>query len=584
MRNLLWLLPLTLLLLAGCEQFDGNSTAPPPDPGPGPGPDPDPDPDPEPDLTPARNVVFTPGTTALAGTTISGSTTGDPFVDGDTIDWTLTPSAATQAKLPQGAGPVVFPSLNLLTSRITTDSISAIPARWHLTAPGDYAVEVRETGTGYDPVVRSFTLSATAAAPTAFRPAATEITGVPSPGEDPALEGVLLATHSTGVSTSDTDGLGDVITVMARQTRKDTVSDESLHEFALWLGDVESGIWSTPLVLSTDARDRVPANAAFPLREYGVSVQQSFGQATSGRIIDCFWLDAMGHPTWVEVTLSASGSGALDAAIGPRRELDSQSGLRLAPALTPTGNVVLTATSGTPVQASSLLTYTLNRASGTGTPQQADIIRSNEATARIFAHDAAFRSDGTLVLATLERTQASDNQPTLIFAQVPADLTGTATLTSLGSDVKANEAPAIYVATGDVVHIAHLGDPTVTYYRQRSGTTFESRVLAEAAEGSIRTLRFAESSATPGEVLVLAQYGTGIIIENIVGTLRLHRVDVAADAAFDAVGTLLPESILGTVDHGPGNVVGTSAGFHVIWQQTGLGLNRNTRLIEARTG
>jgi len=529
-------------------------------------------------------VVFTPGATAIAGTTIAGSTTGDPFVDGDTIDWTLTPSATTLTSLPQGAGPVVFPPLNLLTSRITTDSISPIPARWHLTAPGDYTVEVKETGVGYDPVVRNFTLSATAAAPTTFRPAATEITGTPSPGQDPALEGVLLAMHSVGVSASGTDGLGDVITVMARQTRKDNVSEEVLHEFALYLGDVDSGIWSAPIVLSTNALDRFPASPLFPLREYGVTIQQSFGQVTSGRVIDCFWLDAQNHPIWAEVTLFASANGALDAALSPRRELDSLTGLRLAPALSPTGNAVLTATSGTPVQAESLLTYTLDRSAGTGTSRLADIIRSDEPTARISGHDAAFRSDGSLVLATLERASASDNQPSLIFAQVGSSLTGPVTLTNIGADAKANEAPAIHVATGDVVHIAQLGDPTVTYYRQRTGTSFESRTLAATTEGSIRTIRFAESSATPGEVLVLMQYGTGIVIENIVGTLRLHRVDVVADGAFDAVGITLPESILGTVDHGPGNVVGSSDGFHIIWQQTGIGLNRNTRLIEARTG
>ncbi|HYE77385.1 MAG TPA: hypothetical protein VEI97_05320, partial [bacterium] len=330
MRSPLWLLAICALAwIPACEQFHEPGPKFPPGPGP--------DPDPDPDLRPMREIVVEPGATVEAGTTLSFATTGDPLLATDLITWTLTANGDTVNRFPEGSGPVSFPDLARFGTPLAQDASFSVPPMVRPVTPGNYTLRVRETGTGYDPIQRDVPVLVQPAVAMQFRPEATEVTGLPPEGEANALAGILLPAHAVALSEGDGgDGLGELLVVMARQQRVDTASGEIANEFAVYLGHVESGFWSIPIVVSTDPLDRLMETAPPPvLREYGARNLQSFGVHADGREVELAWTDRENTLVYKAATIAAN-TGAIGFTLGNRVEI-ADGPLRVVPLRAPDG-------------------------------------------------------------------------------------------------------------------------------------------------------------------------------------------------------------------------------------------------------
>lgn len=569
MRPLLCLAASALLLFAlGCEQFNGHID--PIDPGPGPGPDP-----------PVRDIVVTPGTTAEAGTTLSFGTSGDPLLPTDLVTWNFTANGDTSNRFPRGASGVVFPAITQLGQDLSQDLSFSVPPMARPVTPGNYTLKVRESGDGYAPIDRQITLTINAAAAGTFRNESTEIPGLPPASQANTLNGVLLPAHAVALSDGDGgDGLGELIVVMARQQRMDSASEEVTAEFVLYIGHVESGYWSAPIVLSSDPRDLTPqTNPPTVLREYGARSLQSFGIHADGRELELAWADSGLALVYKAATITPI-DGAIGLSLGERVEV-APGPIRVVPLRAQDGRGLLVCTTGTPTQSQSLQSFLIDRTSGVIETRLADIIGSSSTTARMRAHDAALATDGTLRIAGLESASSQDEAPDITYVVVEPNFLAVTERQTVQGNVLVTEPPSILVSGSGEVWIAYAAEEGAEV-AHIDGASID--IPALGGEVTVRNVDLALNPASPDQVLILVQQGSGSTLENVQGTLKLLTSNFALDALIPFDGGTLPASIFPATDNGPGNVVAGIGAVHVIWQENGVGLNHNARILEARTG
>ncbi|HYE77626.1 MAG TPA: hypothetical protein VEI97_06545, partial [bacterium] len=226
------------------------------------------------------------------------------------------------------------------------------------------------------------------------------------------------------------------------------------------------------------------------------------------------------------------------------------------------------------------VTYLVDRSTGAVESRMADIILSTSTTARLRAHDAALATDGTLRIAGLEQSGGNNSVPNITYAVVGSSFTTVPTLRTVQPAVITQEPPAILVSGSDPVWIAYAGEDGAAVERIDGPTL---AVPAIGGEVFVRNIDLALNPQVPDQLLVLVQQASGSTLENLRGTLQFFTApwDLAALMPFD--GGAVPSSVLPSVDNGPGNVVAGIGAIHVIWQENGIGQNRNTRILEART-
>lgn len=570
---------LGLFLASSCEQFNGHID-PEPDPGPGPGPDPDPDPDPVPN-PPERTIVLTPATEPVPlGTTVTISFTGDPITAGETITLSLDPSLAVEAELPD---PALFASIEEQFPPFTIDSTTTIAPQYRFTVTGEYSLTITETGPDYDPVVRtrSILVDSPDGNPGLLRAEATEVTGyTPPPGFANPWRGVSMGVNGLAVMPGGA-GESDLLVLFYRVQTNPDASDNVTTSAVVQLGHALSGLWADPVPASDHVDDiKVqPASASEKLIDTGASVLQRYVVAAAAGVVHLSWTDNANNLIYKRGTLTIA-DGLPSLVLGDRTILEADSNYRVVPVTPPEQpqNALLVCTSGTINAEESLVLYGVG---GTVTRQTADITRSSSDSSRIVAHDAAMVPPTLLFVAYQENGGPFDPGIDLNIAELEGANIGNTYTLAPGLDHATPAALAVDPVNG--LYIAYLDGPGARVgLIDRVGFTglpLDIDPIEGTVIGQIDLL-----AASDGNLYCSVQDTTGSIFETIDGDLRLLTLtQTLPDPPVLVATDPVPGSRLETLDNGAAALVESADAIHILWQENGIGLNRNSRILENRS-
>ncbi|MEO7995681.1 MAG: hypothetical protein ABI743_14875, partial [bacterium] len=463
---------------------------------------------------------------------------------------------------------------------LTIDGATPAPPAYRFSIPGTYTIRTVERGEEYEPVLHTQTVTVAAGSPGVLRAESLEVTGNPPPFHNNFFRGVGLS--PSGIALSTGPG-GDLFVLIYRgQTNPEDTTDVETGYY-LQLGDPESDRWTDPVRLSEDPADLtiVPTDASEKLLDTSASVLQSYGLAVTGRQVHLTWIDNTKSLVYRSGLITAASPNDFSLAWDARTVLETNVSDRVVPVADPTDptHCTLVITSGSINSSESLVLYDITAPGTTALRSSVDITRSSSDGSRIVAHDAVRLGDGRLMVAALENGGPFDPGIDCTASVIGAGSSLDASYT-VGSGVDTSFPPAL-LADGDSEAILAFIQGTTGVVRRLTATgigvgNFPIPPVTDLVAGSVDLDRDPN-----GQLAVLVQDTSGSIFDVIVGHIRV--LHLTPDTLESIDEQPVSPSPYDTSDNGVGLLVPSSVALHVFWQEKGLNLNRNSRVLENRT-